>query len=337
MRDFVSWWARQMGGLLQQHLLPSTEHADALLVTAEPPELILTLRHRGRETLIGRFGMSNEGLADAVTALRRKPRRVILRLGPGLLLERPVELPLAAERELDRVIGFEMDRLTPFTAAEAVWHAEVTARDHVQRSLRLRLTLVPQRALRPLLDLLTGAGLAPAWLEAASPDGTPRRIMLTTDTTRRSGGKTATAVSVVGVLLVAATVTPFVVQSLARGATESAIEVLAPRVARVQALRKDLAAGAAGADALQAERLRVGNVLQVLAAVTDIVPDDTWLSELSLHQGKLTLSGQSPAAARMISALASDPSFRNPTFAAPVTRAPDGHADLFVIRTELAQ
>jgi len=94
--------------------------------------------------------------------------------------------------------------------------------------------------------------------------------------------------------------------------------------------------GVAGADVLTAERARIGDVLQVLAAVTDIVPDDSWLTELSLHQGKLGISGQSPAAARLIPALAADPAFRNPAFAAPVTRAPDGHADLFVIRAELA-
>ncbi len=89
-------------------------------------------------------------------------------------------------------------------------------------------------------------------------------------------------------------------------------------------------------DALAAERAKTGDVLQILAAVTDIVPDDTWLTDLSLHQGKLGINGQSPAAARLIPALAADPSFRNPAFAAPVTRAPDGHADLFAIRAELA-
>ena len=104
----------------------------------------------------------------------------------------------------------------------------------------------------------------------------------------------------------------------------------------MEALRKRLAEGVAGVDALAAERAKIGNVLQVLAAVTDIVPDDTWLTDLSLHQGKLGINGQSPSAARLIPALATDPSFRNPAFAAPVTRAPDGHADFFAIRAELA-
>jgi general secretion pathway protein L len=104
----------------------------------------------------------------------------------------------------------------------------------------------------------------------------------------------------------------------------------------VEALRKKVAAGTAGDEVLTAEAARIGDALQVLATVTDIIPDDSWLSELSLHQGKLGISGQSPAAARLIPVLAADPAFRNPAFAAPVTRAPDGHAELFVIRAELA-
>lgn len=337
LRDVVLWWARQMRAVLPQRLLPSTDRADALLIAAQPPHLLLTLRRRGRETLLGRFGMNDDSLAAAVSALRRRPRRVILRIGSDELLERPVELPLAAERDLDSVVGYEMDRLTPFAAADAVWQAVVTRRDPAQRRLWLRLTLVPRRTLQPCLDRLARAGLAPAWLEAVAADGSPRRIMLAGKATRGLGGRaTAVAAVAVAVLALATVVTPFAMQSLASAATESAIQALAPRVARAEALRQRQADGAAGAGALAAERARVGNVLQVLAAVTDIVPDDTWLSDLSLRQGKLSLSGQSPAAARLIPALAADPSFRNPAFAAPVTRAPDGHADLFVIRTELA-
>jgi general secretion pathway protein L len=337
VREFVLWWARQMRAALPQRLLPDADRGEALVIAAEPPHLLLSHRRRGRETLLNRFGANDEGLAAAVAALRRRPRRVILRLGSDAVLERAVALPLAAERDLDSVVGFEMDRLTPFAAADVVWQAAVTRRDPAQRRLWLRLTLVPRRTLQPWLERLARAGVAPAWLEATAPDGTRRQMLLGGKAAHRPGGKATTvAAGAVAVLALATVVLPFVQQSLASAATESAIQALAPRVARVEALRKRLADGAAGADILAAERARVGNVLAVLAAVTDIVPDDTWLTELSLRQGRLSLGGQSPAAARLIPALAADPMFRNPAFAAPVTRAPDGHADLFVIRAELA-
>lgn len=334
LRDVVLWWARQMRGLLPRRLWPDSSQHDALLVEVQLAQLQLSLRRRGREASLGRFGMTKSGLAEAMRSLRRRPRRVILRLASGVLLERSVELPLAAERDVDHVLGFEMDRFTPFTAADVVWYADVLQRDLAQRRLLLRLSLVPRRAIQSTLDLLNRAGLVPGWLEAFAPDGTARQLPLTDHSTPQLYRAVTIMAGAVVVLGMAILLTPFVSQWLARDATEEAIAALQPRVTQVEALRKQVAD--AGSDALTAERNRIGNVLQVLATVTDTLPDDTWLTELSFHQGKLSLTGQSPAAARLIPALAAEPIFRNPAFAAPVTRAPDGHADLFVIRADLA-
>jgi len=337
LREFVLWWARQMRAFLPTRLVPDANRSSALVVTIGPRHLMLSLSRRGRETEVGQYRTDDGGLAAAVAALRRLPRCVVVRVRPGALLERPVELPLAAERDLDRVLSYEMDRLTPFSAAEIVWQAAVAKRDVAQRRLLLRLSFVPRRALQPCLDLLSRASLQPTWVEASSADGTLRRLALAASRTGHSAHRVLSiAAGTVAVLAAAAVVTPFVTQALQRAETERAIAAIAPQVARVEALRKKVAAGTAGDEVLTAEAARIGDALQVLATVTDIIPDDSWLSELSLHQGKLGISGQSPAAARLIPVLAADPAFRNPAFAAPVTRAPDGHAELFVIRAELA-
>ena len=337
--DFVLWWARQVRALLPRRLLADIDRADALLVDAQQADaksgqVGLTIRRRGRETDLGRFPLTG---GSPPTALRRRPRRAILRLRPGVLLERLVALPLAAESNLERVLGYEIDRLTPFATANAVWQAAVVQRDRAQGRVTVRLSLVPRTELVPALDMLARIGITPTCLEATARDGSRRRIALEAGSTRRAGFRLhATAGGAVAALAVAVLVTPFVTQSLTRAATERDISALTPRVARVEALRKHLADGAAGVDVLAAEQARSGDVLLVLAAVTQLLPDDTVLSEFSLHQGKLGLSGQSPAAAQLIPALAADPTFRNPTFAAPVTRTADGHTDQFVIHAELA-
>jgi general secretion pathway protein L len=334
LREIVLWWARQMHALLPRRLLRGGDGGDALLIAAQALHLRLTLRHGGRENPLGQFGVAGDGLAAAVRALRRLPRRVILQLGPDSLLERSVELPLAAERDIDRVIGFEMDRLTPFAASEVVWQAAVIRRDHAQRRLMLRLSLVPRRAIQPWLDALARAGLAPGWLELPAADGSPRRLALADHVAPRPSRVFGIAAGLVAALLLAVVVSPFVMQYLAGDATERAIAALQPQVKRVEALRRQQAD--ASGDVLVAERGRIGNVIQVLATVTDILPDDTWLTEFTLHQGKLNIAGQSPAAARLIPALAAEPTLRNPAFAAPVTRSPDGRTDLFVIHADLA-
>ena len=63
-----------------------------------------------------------------------------------------------------------------------------------------------------------------------------------------------------------------------------------------------------------------------------ILPDDTHLTTLSLWQRKLTISGRSAAAARLIGAMAAQPLIHNPAFAAPVIRDEDNGGEKFSIR-----
>jgi len=74
----------------------------------------------------------------------------------------------------------------------------------------------------------------------------------------------------------------------------------------------------------------------VMAAATRVLPDDTYLTEMQLQQRKLTMSGRSAAAAKLIGAMAADNEFHNPTFAAPVTRIEALKQEIFTIVTEVA-
>jgi general secretion pathway protein L len=74
----------------------------------------------------------------------------------------------------------------------------------------------------------------------------------------------------------------------------------------------------------------------VLAAATRVLPDDTYLTEMELQKRKVTLTGRSAAAARLIGPLAADGTFRNPGFTAPVTRVEALHTELFTINAEVA-
>ena len=96
-----------------------------------------------------------------------------------------------------------------------------------------------------------------------------------------------------------------------------------------------MATSAAGSDAITSEKARVGDALQIVASLTDILGDDTHLIGLVLHQRQVTLEGQSAAAAKLITALSADPTIRNASFGAPVMRSETG-ADLFSIKAEVA-
>ncbi len=348
---FLTWWAQQMRDLLPRRWRGGRKPMDALIVAprlpldgpplldATPPVVELIRRRRGEHDL-GLFVLDGAGATSLRGAIARQKRLpVILRLAPATLLERAVVLPLLAEREPERVLEYEMDRFTPFRAGELFWSWAVERRDRARGQLHMRLSFVPKILIQPLLEAMRQAGVTPVRLEAPSPSGEPRSIEL--ERARTSGDRwrrrgLVAAGGVCAALAVAVLVLPFMLQQGASANVEKRIAALQPQVTQAERLRREIAARVAGTDVFAAEQARVGDTLEVLAALTAILPDDTFLTELALRQGKLSLSGQSAAAARLISALSADPVIRNPAFAAPVTRVENGRADQFSIRAEIA-
>jgi general secretion pathway protein L len=108
-----------------------------------------------------------------------------------------------------------------------------------------------------------------------------------------------------------------------------------PAAAEAGKLRGEIDRLSRGAELLKDEIGKAGRSLEVLAKLTLLLPDDSYLTEIELHQRKLTLTGRSASAARLISALAADGQFKKPAFGAPVTRLEGLRAEVFTIVAEM--
>jgi general secretion pathway protein L len=338
--EFFDWWGRQLLELVPAQWRGADGGADALIADASAPDtLVLSRRRRGVEQRLGFVRIDDPAAPTLRAALNARPRGepVLLRLPQSAVLERNVTLPLAAERDPERVLGYEMERLTPFTADEIFWGFGIQERDRERARLVLRLTIVPRAAIAGLIDMLAAAGGRPGLLEAATPGGM-RSIKLTHEGLAATSRLLSTrnlgiAAAVLGVLVV---VSPYLRQSLELSDLQDRLEAMAPRIKQVEALRRKINGAGAGNDAVAAETRRLGDTLEALAAVTQILPDDSYLTEFTMRERKMTLSGLSASAPKLISALSADPRIRNPAFTAPVTRSETNHLDVFSIRAELA-
>ena len=346
--EFLAWWYQQLRDIVPRHWVSlGAARPNGLQVEVEslgvgrPPAVSLTLYRKGRARSLGYFVLDEAGTRAARGTLSRCGRvePVALQLPPTALLDREAVLPLAAERDPGRVLHYEMDRLTPFAADEVFWNWAIERRDRALGRLQVAVWLVPKATLLPLLEALGRIGVAPTALHGRFPARPDRTIGLGRPPSRnerwRRWALGAGWIVCCG-LAFAAIALPFLRQSFALNQVEVQIAALRPKVAEVEDLRRRLAAAQAGGDVLAAEQTRLGNALQAIAALTDLLPDDTYLTELVVHERKLTLNGQSTAAPKLIAGLSGDPTIRNPAFIAPVTRAENGHADIFSIRAELA-
>jgi general secretion pathway protein L len=343
VRDFFSWWFGQLADLLPQQLRRSAPTAaDATVITPiaatgrEIEAVSVGLRRNGREMLLGQFAIGSSGLAELP---RSAGKPVVLRLGEAEVLGKTVILPLAAERELDQALAFEMDRETPFKVEELYWNHRIEAADRQNGRLSVRLLLIPKAKLAPLLAFLGQIGVAPVRAEIA--DGPDAGSWLPLDGDGRPAHPgfsrlVKPAAACLAVLVLAAIVTPFVRQTTTMAGLDRELAAGRAAAAEGASLRREIQRLAGSADLVEKERDKVGQPLAVLAAVTRVMPDDTYLTEMELQERKLTLSGRSAAAARLIGAFAADSEFRNPAFAAPVTRIEALHQEIFTIITEVS-
>ncbi len=343
--EFLAWWLTQWRDLLPRSWRErGAERTPYLVLSPDrlvaPASIAVSFATGGIERALGRV-TPEAGGGRALAGLlgnRARPSTLVLRVPSGTVLSRDVTLPLAAERDLSRVLLYEMDRLTPFAADELLFSHEVLRRDRAAARITLRLSLAPRAGLDPVIEQLARAGLAPDAIEGREADGALRRIVLAS-----RGGADRTALveraawAVAALLAVVCVAVPFLRQGSELAASAATIEALRPRVATIAAIRNRIEASAAGTDVLAAAEREVGDPMQTLATLTELLPDDTFVTDLSLTGRKLTINGQSASAAKLIGLLSTDTSLRDPSFVAPVTRLETSHTDLFSIRADVAQ
>jgi general secretion pathway protein L len=327
---FGWWWFDMMGSLVRDLIRPFGGARGELIVAIDAAVRgangrvtgTILLRRDGRETPV-----------QALDAPRQKlPKLPIgLRLPRGSMLSRQVVLPMAAGRDARALIGFELERLTPFTASEVLWDISRPVIDRVREKLNLNLSLVPREAAAAPIQALTQAGLNPSFIisevgriHLAVPLPAPLKALRT--------GLAGLCV----VLACVALALPFWRQQAALADVARAIAADAPADGVAQALRRQLATAAAGRAAI-ARAQRDGGALPVLATLTNVLPDGTWISDLTLNAGDLTIDGQSTDAAALISLLSAAPGLHDPAFTAPITRTTDGTAELFALHAKASE
>ncbi len=332
LREMWFWYRRQMAGLLPEAWRSDGLPASALIATPHGDDALgLARRRRGRESALGTARIA--GLREAMAVLPAS-EPAVLRLPTALLLERNVTLPLAAERDIAGALRLNLETLTPFGADEVYWTWQTIQRDKARGRLVLRLQVLPRQSVSRLVQALGQSGHPVICAEFPRSDGQSTLLPFETQSARRAASSRrllpALAGVVAGVLLVFVLVRPAMTQ-ISLASVETRIADLRPKLAEADALRRELR-GDAGDDLLAGERARIGSKLQTIAMLTAALPDDTSLTELTLSQHMVTLSGMSANAAKLLLALSQNPGLRDVAFAAPVTHGTDGSTDLFSIR-----
>ncbi len=337
--EFWRWWTAELLDMLPERLRRG--------LYPGPERLLLEFAEHGlllsREDYRGVHPVQHLPLDGGEVEVRETLRRwtagglePVLRLPARRVLATTISLPLAAEENLRQVVGFEMDRYTPFKVDQVYYDAYVLERQPGPKRLQVRLCAVPRRVLDEELARLDGWGLRP--VAALCPQDAkanllplerrPRRRRLSLNINRLLLG-------LAGLLLAAVLILPLWQMREAVVYLNQRIAAVQPAVRAVESLRAER-------DRLEQDlRFIVGKkqsqppTVEIIDELTRIVPDHTWLSRLQLQGDQLVIQGASSASSELIEIIEASPYFQDTAFRAPVTKNPRSGLEGFQIATRV--
>jgi general secretion pathway protein L len=320
---FLRWWGKELRACLPRRWALLLDRSGRWLGVRIGAAEISVLGPTG-EVLgsVSRGLPAPEQRAELQRLLRgageEPPRQVLLLPGDAVLLRR-LRFPLAAEDNLRQVLAFEMDRQTPFKADQVHFTWRERERDPRARQIEVELALVPRAVADPLLAAAAEVGCSLHRMDVAGPDGQPLGLDLLPPERRARRVNPRLRLNLALAAVALALLLVVMQQSL--GNRREAVEAMRIEVAalrdearQVAELRSSLDEAASGANFLAAKRASQPLVVAMLDEATRLLPDDTWLEQLRLNEGKLWLRGLSSAPAQLIALLDQSPRIANPSF-----------------------
>lgn len=333
----LRWWGR---GLLLWLPVRWRERLGGtpprLLIEPGREELVISAAERGQTRELVRYPMAllDEGLPDVP---RPGHRQVVLQLSGEQALAQLIQLPKAAAGNLRQVVGFELDRLTPFPADKIYYDARIVENSADARTLQVRFAMVLRAVLDPLLTRLRSAGLAPEQVTVTGDDSGCNLLP-----PEQRPRRTSMAGVLRGLLLTLIVITLGAVAVLPLWQLRAQVIELLPRVDAAQRqaeevlnLRQQLESTVESSRFLLEQRRTRPLVLDVVNELTVLLPDHTWVEQLEIRNGQLELRGQSREATSLLGLVEESPLFEGATFRSPITRDRRTNQDRFFLTARI--
>ena len=345
---FFRWWFGELADCVPDRVRAFfRRRSAALALTLSDGDVTFMLHRGGRSHTIGGVRLDSalephRALAQLLHGTSLRDLDVIVNLPEDRVPRRSVTLPLAAQENLREVLGFEIDRHTPFKVGEVAFDYRVTGSDPEDKRLTVDLAVVPRELLEEASGLANSFGLRPDRIGVAGEDSQGDRPFNFL-ARGNPAGYPATQQRLLIALAFAVAVLAVVAAYLPLYAKERTLAVRQAQLAESHAaalqaeqLKTRLAARMEHGRFLIDRRLSTPAASGLLAEVTERLPNDTWLLQMQWHGKELALSGFSPAAATLIEGLEESPLLSEVRFESPVTADPRVQRERFNISADVA-
>jgi general secretion pathway protein L len=340
LQGALAWWLAELADMVPEtwrarlrRLAGGGVAEDAVVLDLTGPRMRLFLRGRPAPLVLGSAEMpagSRDQIAGLLRAGRMKANATV-RIDPTQLFVTVLDLPASAERALSSLLRHQVERLVPLPAEAVLFAYRILPRAGRSATLKVAVAVAKRPAIDRALAVARGAGLAPARVVAEVTEAglVPLVLWQPGPAAAQSRSRLRHALEIAAVLLLVAAYGMHVwrLESVRDDLRESV--AAATRTAAVTRELGQRVTRSTEALAFLRARLSEPQPLAVLDRLTNLIPLDVWISDLTLRGRTVEILGYAPRAADLIAVMQNSTAFEHPQFRSPITLLPDGHTERF--------
>jgi general secretion pathway protein L len=320
---FLRWWGGELIALLPPRLRVWVQRGpDVLWLSVNPTELGAMRVRTGAvlATIAADLPADVQRVTFAKACAGTDPddRRLVMVVTAAAVLHRRLLLPLAAAADPRKVVGYELDRQTPFKPEQLYYDVKVSKDSAPAGQVVLDLYAAPRAELDPMLERLAVIGAQPDAIDVQRADGRlagvdllppgrrPRRV----DKRRRLNGWLAAACVVLAVVILAQWLGN---RRAALARMQDEVAAMRTQATQSEHLRAQLVTAMSASRFLVKRKAANPPPLQVVDELTQRLPADAWLDALTLDDsGGLDIKGEAAHAAALVDTLGGAKMFAEP-------------------------
>lgn len=331
LHAFWTWWRGELLALIPGRDPSRRRPADARLALGGGLIRVLD-PDDSNGTAPATPGDTAASLADGPEPVRR----IELVLDTDDCLVRRPTLPRVAAAQASGLLALELAQVTPFSVDEVWWGYRL---DEAPGGWRATQAIVRRDQIAPILDAMAEKKIVVERLVVDEEDG-PVEIALPAahEVVRRQRLLNRAFAGLALLAVVAGAANLGLVRHRQSALTTELEGRVAAAATQARAVRERIAAvtGAIRSyETLRSRRAEHVALTRIMEAAAVRLPDTAWLTETRRSGDELYLGGLARSAPELLAALEASPVFSDASFAAPVTRAPQGDHERFLIRVRL--
>ena len=248
----------------------------------------------------------------------------------------PLELPSRAAEFLNGIVRAQIDRLTPWNAADVAFGCSRPIESGPDR-LVVTIAATALSFLKPYVDAITKLGAHSLAILTTPPQAGPSAVPISVLDLRTRGaleiGRIRKALMITLAACAIATIATVTAAVIIDASLELRQDELAQKLARLRAAIGTRDGGASSTDrqALERRKYDSSSAVMVLDVLSGLLPDHTYVTELRIEANKLRLIGVTRDAPSLIELIEQSGRFTRANFFAPTTRSPSDASERFHI------